>query len=127
MPPLETFDLRDDAVLWPVEGADSRGRLTRGEPVEVKVRWRPTTEDVQDANGQVVSITARAGMDREVPVDSWMWLGTLDDWYGEGSAGRPAGLLQVVRVDWAKDDKGRRVRYNVALKRSKDRLPDLAE
>lgn len=126
MPPLTTSDLKETAVLWPVEGKDHRGTLLRGEPVEVKVRWDWRREDVLDANGQKVAIDARAGVDREVKVDSWMWLGKLDDWYASGSSPPDNNLCQVRVSSSAKDDKGRRMRFSVGLVRFTDSLPDLA-
>lgn len=122
MPPIETSDLHQTAVLWPADGSyDEYGNPAIGEPVEVSVRWEFCREEVVGPQGSPTALDAMAVVDRVVPIDSRMWLGTLDDWYGEsGSAGEDDEVLTVATYNEIPDVRGREFRRTVGLTRYKD-------
>lgn len=113
MPPIETVDLVDDAVLWSRTGRDDQGEDTFASPVAVKVRWVPSTTIVTTAEGDTVQLVVRAGVDQDVPDNSVMWLGSYSSKPASGS--KVSGLLQVRSKQTARDTKGRDPRYEVGL------------
>lgn len=135
MPPLWCADLKDWAVLWPFERGDHRGTLLRGEPEEIRVRWDWRTEDVVDATGQRIRIDATVAVGQDIAIDSWIWLGRLDDWYEAGSAppesasgllGSGNNLCQVRLYLSAKDIKNRETRRQIGVVRFANTLPELS-
>lgn len=123
MPAPETAHLNQDAVLWAANGVDNYGEKTVGSPVEIRVRWNAKRMETVDSKGSPMALDALAVVDRDVIDGSILWLGTLDDWYGTGSAGVGVGLHQVVTIETIRDVKGRATRRTVGLMRYKDRLP----
>jgi hypothetical protein len=120
MPSIETFHRHDDAVLWPFSGYDDQGKPTVGSPVEIKVRWIEGRKDMANPAGDAVVVSARAVVDRVVAIHSHMWLGTLDEWYGSGSAGDDIGLMEVVARGNIPDLKGRKRLKTVGLSKLHD-------
>lgn len=94
MPPVESKDLKQTAVLWPWIGYDNYGKPIHGSPVELSplsiprngVRWLTKRRMMTDAQGNVIALDATAVVAQKIDPDSLMWLGTLSDWYGTGSA-----------------------------------------
>lgn len=123
MPALETRDLTQRAVLWPAQGYSDYGEAKVGAPVEVPVRWLWGQAEALDKDGGTVALDAQAVVDREVPVGSKMWLGTLEGWYATGSGGTDAMLLEVKTSSEALDLKGRFAGREVGLMRFRGRLP----
>lgn len=97
-------------------------------PIEIDVRWERCYEEVKDARGNTILIEGWLLVDRVLPVHSIVWLGTLDDWYGEngsGSAGDDTELLKVATYEEIPDAKGRKYERTAKLQRWRDGLPEL--
>lgn len=126
MPPIET-DLRNQwCVLWPLEGHDSYSEPLLGEPVELRVRWEDRPRDITSPQSVALEYDATIVINRRIEVGSQMWLGTLDDWYGEGSAGKDVGLVEVVEYTETPDLKNRHTRRVVYVRRYRDTLGESA-
>lgn len=123
MPKPETSFRRQWAVLWPAGGYDEFGQPTVGEPQEIQVRWVNRQSRALSPEGNTITLDASVVTVEDIPVGSIMWEGTLDDWYGIGSAGQDSGLMEVVSADYTPDLKGRVWRKNLGLKFYKDTLP----
>lgn len=123
MPAPETSNRYQHAVLWERTGADRYGEPTRGEPVELRVRWVQKRGEVTDAQGNRTPLDAAVVVDRQIPVGSLLWLGTLDSWQGTGSVGADSELHEVVTYSETPDVKGRVALRSVGLKRFRDALP----
>lgn len=119
MPPLETFDRRQYAVLWPAGDPDEFGEITRGTAVEIKVRWTYTAKEGVSANGQPISIDAEVVVDRDIDLGSQMWLGRLADFDEDESDNE---ILYVANLKKATDLKNRFTRRVLQLTRSKNSL-----
>ncbi len=121
MPPLETMDRKQEAVLWEVVGLDDQAQTLRGAPVELLVRWtykRSFTRNASVGVGQVgdmIPVDAEVVVDRLVKVGSQMWLGKLVDWLGTGSGVADDEVMQVVNYHTATDLKNRFTRYRLSL------------
>lgn len=96
MPPLETKDLLQYAVLWGFIGYDDYNKPIHDLPIQLSpplgVRWTWKRTMLQDPQGNNISIDAQAIVPFKIAPDSLMWLGTLSDWYGTGSAVDPLTL-----------------------------------
>lgn len=105
MPPLETKDLKQYAVLWPFVGYDDYAKPVHNSPIELTppagVRWLTKRRMMTDAQGNVIALDATAVVARKIDPDSLIWLGRLAEWYGTGSGGDPATLgneLMIVKI-----------------------------
>lgn len=123
MPQMEVAYLTDWVVLWEATGIDDDGEVTIGAPVEVRARWVDGRAETVDRKGDPIALDALAVVAQPVPDGSLLWLGTLEDWYGTGSAGAGVGLHQVKTASRTPDLKGRGQRRTLGLQRFKDRLP----
>jgi hypothetical protein len=127
MPPLETKDRKQDAVLLPallVNGyprANRKGEILLGAPTAIKVRWCWEKKESMNAKGEPVTIEAHAVVDRLVVVGSIMWLGKLANYVGTG--GDAVEFMQVVDYQQATDIKNRDTRRLVQLMRYRGVLP----
>lgn len=122
MPAPEANGREQDAVLWEATGRyDAEGRHLIGEPREIEVRWLRKRRMGTAANGSPVMLDATVVTVEEIAVGSNMWLGTLDDWYGVGSAGDATEVHEVVSYDETPDVKGREVYRTLSLIRHKDK------
>lgn len=127
MPPLETMDLKQRAVVWPLVGTDRYGEPTVSDtPREVPVRWTWTRREMTDPQGNTIVVDAQAVVNEDIKVGSLMWLSTLDD--------LPAGtgwslsefdeeLMRVVTTSKGTDLKNRFTRRTLGLSRFRDTLP----
>lgn len=102
MPPLEEVDCWQTAVLRPASGgSDTQGVPILGNYIELAppngVRWLNKQAYVVDPFGQLILVDATAVVCQEIPVHSEMWLGTLADWLGTGSADTLDQSLMVVK------------------------------
>ena len=80
MPDLETFDLVDDAVLWPFAARSNDGEVTVSGPVPIKVRWRQRQSEAMNAQGHTIMLDASVAVGRDVAIDSLMFLGKIQDY-----------------------------------------------
>lgn len=124
MPPLETLDRRQKAVLWAYSGVDAYGQATVSPPVEVLVRWTYTRREVQDPQKGTITVDAKAVADRQLTPGSVMWLGPLSEILLQGNVPTPPrDVMVVVSQAVTPDVKNRNTRYTAELSRSKDTLP----
>ena len=136
MSSIETSDLHQDAALWTPSTVDRYGERRVNPPVPLLqstmtgVRWLNKRRDVLDSQGNKVSTDAVVIAAREIVVNSLMWLGSLDDLaddgYGTGtgtSDGPRSDLYEVISSDVTPDLKNRFTRWEMGLKRYKNRLP----
>lgn len=123
MPAPEGAFRRQDAVLWPASGHNDYGERQVGEPVELRVRWNTTRQEAVAPDGNTVQLTAVVVVDRVIEVGGLMYLGTLEEWYGTGSAGDDSELHQIITYRETPDLKGRFIRRTVGLMKWKDTLP----
>jgi hypothetical protein len=116
MPPIETMEMHQRAVLWEMSGYDTYGQPTvSSTPIEISVRWEWKHEEEKTTDKYEVLLDAIVVVDREIAEGSNMWLGTLSDWYGTGSAGDDSEVLQVKFYNEVPDLKDRYIRRTVGL------------
>lgn len=124
MPPLETSDCQEDAVVWPLSGQDDDAHQTFSTAYdEVKVRWVRRQSSGKDAKGNNVTTDVQIACNQELTLDSVFWLGALDDIPGT-SLVPSSDLWQVKTRDIAKDISGKHTRYEFGLVRWHDNLAD---
>lgn len=111
MPPIERHDLRQTAVLWEWNSEDVHGEPLVELPIEVKVRWVWQTRQVQAANGNNITTSATVIVNRDIPINSLMWLGTKQA-YDETTEDT---VMQVVSQGSTTDLKARHTRYEYGL------------
>jgi hypothetical protein len=124
MPPIETSDRHQTAVLWASSGRDAYGDPTVATPTELSVRWQLKRGETIGPEGTVVALDGVVVVDRRVAIGSQMWLGTLEDWYGTGSAGDDSEVYEVMTYNETPDIKDRYVRRTVGLKKYRDTPAD---
>lgn len=121
MPPLESMDRHQKAVLWVATGNTNRyGQEFVSDPVEITVRWVNRRSVGRDPQGNRVSLDASVVAARVIPLGSRMWEGELADFLGTGSAGDDTDVMYVRTSDVAKSLKGMHTRYEYGLSRNKD-------
>lgn len=133
MPDIEGQAREQDAVLWPFRAFDSQGGILLDDMVELNaadgngVRWKWTRTEMMDPQRATVTVDATVvvAVDRDVPVDSLIWLGSAADL--SGTAGSfdeaPSGLCQVKAQRWTPDIKGRVTRRTLGVVRYRGRFP----
>ncbi len=77
----ELHMLKQHAVLWPFSGYDRYGQPIVDFPVQICVRWLDKRREVLDPKGNTVALDATAVVDRRIQQGSWLWKGSLEDWY----------------------------------------------
>jgi hypothetical protein len=117
MPSLEASDRPSYAVLWAALGtSDDRGEPLTDEPREIRVRWEDVNKAAVDARGANIGLDAEVTVNEDVPLDSELWHGKLETWYGaDGSAGDDNNVMYVRVSRKVPDVKGRNVRYVLGL------------
>lgn len=111
-------------------GYDRYGRPIVAEPVEIDCRWVrqygvvETSSSDQTARHGTTEILATVVVDREITVGSGMWKGSLDSWYGVGSANNNSDVLEVAAYIEADDVRGRETYRAVKLTLSGDAPPN---
>jgi hypothetical protein len=137
LPAPELSHRLQSAVLWAVNGYDTYGVATVGTPIEINVRWKSVRKEVLGPQGNPIGIDAIARVDRKIHVGSIMWLGTLNQWFGNrqylaeignaipapGSSGQDTELMQVINYNETVDLKGRYYSRVVNLMHYKNTLP----
>lgn len=131
MPDPEVSALEQDACLWPFVSCDAHGGPVVDTMVELNaqdrqgVRWKWTRSEMLDPQRNTVSVDATVIVNRDVPIDSLMWLGSAADL--AGTAGPqdqwPSGLCQVKTSMWTLDVKGRVARRTLGVVRFRGNLP----
>lgn len=125
MPPLESMDRHEKAVLWARVGTSpTGGAVVSATPVELDVRFDDAQTEMLDAHGNNVGLDGAIVTDRIIPNGSILWKGSLDDITGTGSASYPtSGLLEVKMTTSIKDIKGRNVYYTAGFLKYNDIIP----
>lgn len=117
-PPLEMMDQLQTALLWsnPSTGAGGNyGEVIRGTPEEIQVRWVDRRGLARNANGDEVHVDASVRASQYIKEGSFMWLGSLSDWYGTGSGEQEAALMKVVAEATVPSIHDRYTRYTAGL------------
>lgn len=118
MPPLESLDLYDRAVLMEYIRQDDYGQPLVREAEEIDCQWEDTESESRDAKGNVITIDATVVVNREIPVGSIIWQGEIVDWLGTGSGGgSDPVLMRVASVSAIHDIKARFYRRVLYLQR----------
>ena len=71
-----TRNMEQDATYWPPGDADGFGGVSYGSPVEIKCRWQDKAELFRDAEGQELTSSAVAYVDRPLEVKGYLFEGT---------------------------------------------------
>ncbi len=122
MPAFETMDLNDWLVLWEKAGNDGYGNPTLAAPVQIRCRWIEGQTEFTGPNGVPIAINATIVVARDIPVDSIVWKGRLQDMPGTGYV-PTGGLMQIKGKRTTDDIKGRNTRRTVMAARFNDTLP----
>lgn len=110
MPPLETSDLAQYAVMWGQLDYDDNGRPTLDSAVEIRARYEIELGEVISNNDSSITQAIEVVVDREIPIGTQMRLGRLSE------VSSPLDkLLQVVGSIAVPDLKGRYYRRTVTL------------
>ena len=124
MPPFETMDRPQTAVLWPYASTNELGQPVVGSPIQdILVQWDDDSAEVKDKQGNVITVDATCFADRVIAIGSIMRYGSYSDWQGTGSGATPTGLMEVVSEDVCFDLKGRNRVFFYGLMRWNDVLP----
>jgi hypothetical protein len=124
VPPPERAKLTQKAIVWLAEGTDRYGDPKVSDtPIEIRVRWITGRMESLDANGNVMALEATAIVKREIPVGSRMWLGSLAEFMGTGSAGADTEIMEVKIYNEVPDEKGRNRTRSVGMMRFHDEKP----
>jgi hypothetical protein len=122
MPPLETIDRNQNAVLWANNGTyTDDGRPEVIAAAALTVRWQTGNVESVDGFGNTIAINATVVVAQTISIGSIMWLGTLAD-----IASPPVDLMEVVDYKNIPSLKGRHDRKVVLLRRYNNSLPDIA-
>lgn len=120
MPPIETMEFNQKAVLWRRTGINANAEPRLASPVEISCRWDDTPKAHSGAaNDETIRIDATAIVDRDIPIGSDLWLGTLNDFYGVGSAGDEVNVMTVVSSRRVPDLKGIETWRSVSMSRKR--------
>ena len=111
MPPLETMGRTRDAVLWPFKEPDTFGEPRVEKAVPIRVRFERGLHEGMDKDGHPITLACELVVDREIQVDSLMFLDKLEH-YASGKE-----LFLVKSYDEVPDIKGRNVRRTIGLMR----------
>ena len=123
MPPIETMERNQKAVLWEKSGTDRYGEPTLEAPVEIDVRWNDKAPALANSpNKETERIDATAVVAQDIPLGSDMWLGTLNSWYGVGSAGDGTNVVTVIRSRKVPDLKAVNIWREIGMTRKRDKV-----
>lgn len=124
MPPVETFDLYQTAVLWRKAGRTRDNEPVLGPAEEVDCRWVWKRVESVGPDGQPIALDGQVALECDVPDGSVMWLGELADFDPAATDNR---LMTVTTVSGTPDVKGRLTRHGYGLMRFRGTLPTVRE
>lgn len=121
--PIETSDRHQPAVVIQANGYGANGEPLGDDPFEIMVRWESGRRDAVDPLGRPIALDAMVVVDRVIPINSSMWLGTLDDF--NAITGEIPGLMYVRTFSEIPDVENRERRRVAGLSRDKGEIPGL--
>lgn len=123
MPPIETADRHQKAVLWRARDGrfDSDGQVILEYPVQIQVRWEEVTGEIVQSLTGTYQVDAKVVVGYDVPVGSVLWKGSLKELPSPSS--RITDLKQVVSFRKTPDLKRRHFRRVVKVARYSDTVP----
>lgn len=124
MPPLETHDLRQRAVLWSADGTADSGESTFAPPVEIACRWVDGERTAPGPDGGTQTLSATAVVAAAVYAGDCMRLGTLAEWQALTGTGIDTGVMEVVTAGVTVDIKNRNTRRELGLAKFRDAVPE---
>lgn len=74
-----TRNLKQTIVYWGTPVADGYGGYTFNTPIEIKGRWEDSQQVFVDSSGVQSISKAVIYVDRDVSIESYLYLGDLDD------------------------------------------------
>jgi hypothetical protein len=101
-------------VVWDFASYDRHGAAIVSAPREIKARW----EGVTEFSG--VEVDGVLYTKEYLAPETRVWLGTMEDYYGTGSAGDDTNIMFVSQCAESKGLKSRNVSYTVTVKYDKD-------
>ena len=130
MPRPETSHRKQKVVYWPAAETgnpsdyDDYGERLMGTRIELDVRLIRDNSGGGDAQGDPEGIDLSLTVDRDIPLGSTMWQGTLDDLPTDTST--LTDLYVVKTFDKTPDVKAKRFHRSVGLARLSNELPSLS-
>lgn len=125
MPPLETADCLQQALMWPFLSKDRYGEDTFSLPSVIKVRWIDKKGRVSDPKENTIQLDAQVVAKQRLPMNCMLWLAStanpvteFSNLQNSGASGR--GLMRVDTDQTTPDLKNRIKRFEFGLKRYKD-------
>jgi hypothetical protein len=86
MPSQEVAFLRQRAMLWAFTGYDHYGKpAVSSNPCEIACRWNFKRSETLDPTGNTITLDATVVVKQRIAIDSRMWPGSADEWFGTGS------------------------------------------
>lgn len=124
MPDIETIERNQDAVYWAWSGKDIQGTPTVSTGIALRVRWEEKQSQMLDSQGRTISVDAQVVVNREVLVESIMWLGKLGAL--SGTPPTPTSkIFQIAAYDRVPDIDNSYTRRTVGLRRYHDTMPSI--
>lgn len=127
MPNVTTANRYQDAVVWPLKAYDGNGGPILDVAVPCRVRWKWGYSEMLDAKGNTVVVDALVAVNLDVPVDSVIWKGSINDLTGTAGPNLQTveGLCQVKGFKHTSDTRGRFKRRTVGVVRFRGPLPSV--
>lgn len=127
MPPPAYSHLNQTALMWPWLRIDRYNEVIVGPPQELEVRWENVQRQMNNPQGQPISVDATVVAYEEIELGSIMWEGGFDDAPGTGSGTGTSfrtegGYMEVVAYETMYDLRGVVLsrRYGLAFYRTKE-------
>ena len=126
MPHMELSYRRQKAVLWEATGVDDYNEPIVSAPEELDCRWVNKRREMVGNDGTPIAVDATVVVDREIPINSLMWEGSLDDLpAGTSFTVADGQIMKVLLCNRTPDIKARVNRYTAGLMRFRDVLPEV--
>lgn len=111
---IETMGCKQPTVLWVFSDYDGNGEPVVAAPIEILTRWESQMKEFLSSDNTPIGTTVTAMVDRDIPINSRLWLGSLTD-----LPASPTGVLEVTGKDTVPDVKNRNSQYDVFLRKIK--------
>jgi hypothetical protein len=120
VPPFETLDRRQDAVLWPWTGFDRYAQPVFGPPEAIMVRWVDKQREMMDPQRNSIIVDGTAVVNLDVSVQSLIWKGCIDSIIGNAA---PPNLMEVKAFNETPSLKNKFKRRTLGFMRYKGSMP----